>query len=382
MKFMKLQGAGNDFILIEESQIPSSLQESAFSRLVRHICDPHFCLGADGLMRIGPPVCGGHFSMRFYNRDGSAGELCGNGARCLVCYGLHRGLCSTDGTVRIETDSGMIWGQAAVLANEDPGMAWGQAAVPAVEDPGCFVPSFPSEAGIGTGLFTVRMPDPSCFRQMDLEAPAFYTGCDKPLAFNRSKADLEPPAFCTGCDRESGVRSYACFYMELGDPGVPHLILPLPDWCRQQAAPTWSPETHIRTLAPLLRPLAGRLRAHPALPKGANVNFYQITGSGTLTLYTYERGVEDFTLACGSGACCTASALLADGLLSPGPVLVHTAGGTLQVSCDLFCPLPQEKNALPIHNVHLTGPAEIVAEGILFLHWDSGIFPLETALCP
>ena len=81
VKFVKYEGAGNDFILIDD-------REGAFRPDAGHIaalCDRHFGIGADGLMTLRRSA-GLDCSMRYYNADGSAGEMCGNGARCFALF--------------------------------------------------------------------------------------------------------------------------------------------------------------------------------------------------------------------------------------------------------------------------------------------------------
>ena len=98
------------------------------------------------------------------------------------------------------------------------------------------------------------------------------------------------------------------------------------------------------------------IRHHDAFaPEGTNANFQKIESPNTLTIRTYERGVEDETLACGTGM--VANALIHDQLnnIEP-PVFVNVQGGdTLKVSW--------EKDNDSYKNVTLTGPAEIVFEG-------------------
>ena len=98
------------------------------------------------------------------------------------------------------------------------------------------------------------------------------------------------------------------------------------------------------------------IRHHSAFsPEGTNVNFQKMESLDTLTIRTYERGVEDETLACGTGM--VANALIHEKLnnINP-PVFVNVKGGdTLKVSWD------KEKDSFK--NVTLTGPAEIVFEG-------------------
>ena len=108
MKFTKMHGAGNDFILLDnrEAQLPLE----AVPALARRLCAMHTSLGADGLMLVIPAEHGGDYGMRFYNADGSLGEMCGNGARCICRYGYEFGLAGE--RQRIETTAGIVTGGA------------------------------------------------------------------------------------------------------------------------------------------------------------------------------------------------------------------------------------------------------------------------------
>jgi diaminopimelate epimerase len=85
MKFTKLQGAGNDFILIEADG-----KRRDWSHLAKAMCHRHFGIGADGLLLFSSK--NNALSMRMFNPDGSEAEACGNGLRCLVRYALNKGL--------------------------------------------------------------------------------------------------------------------------------------------------------------------------------------------------------------------------------------------------------------------------------------------------
>lgn len=89
MKFAKLQGAGNDFVLVETSDA-----ERDWSQLAIAMCDRHFGVGADGLLLLSPSKIA-DFQMREFNPDGSESEACGNGLRCLVKYVLDTKLVNT-----------------------------------------------------------------------------------------------------------------------------------------------------------------------------------------------------------------------------------------------------------------------------------------------
>ncbi|MFR3687663.1 MAG: diaminopimelate epimerase, partial [Enterococcus sp.] len=107
-------------------------------------------------------------------------------------------------------------------------------------------------------------------------------------------------------------------YVELGNPGIPHLVVHVPDLAM----------TELETILDFAR----KLRSHPAFEKGANVNFYDLLSDQTVVERTYERGVEDFTLACGTGTGSTAYALTKKGLVKSDPVVIEVLGGQLQVN--------------------------------------------------
>ena len=106
-----------------------------------------------------------------------------------------------------------------------------------------------------------------------------------------------------------------------------------------------------------LRELGRALRYHPAFPKGANVTFYEPVGEDHLLARTYERGVEDFTMACGTGAASVTAVLALQGKVSGRAVQVDMAGGILTI--DLTC----EQGA--VTEIYLTGPTNIVCKGTI-----------------
>lgn len=129
-------------------------------------------------------------------------------------------------------------------------------------------------------------------------------------------------------------------YVELGNPGIPHVVL----------------EADLEQDRDRLREFARRLRHDPAFPKGANVNLYTQTEENALRLLTFERGVEDFTLACGTGTGATVAALYLRGMLSGKGTQVQCRGGLLEVDI-----LPEH----PYPRIFLTGPAQALWEAPL-----------------
>lgn len=270
MRFTKMNGAGNDFILLDA--IAEPFDESAASALARSLCDRRRSIGADGLMLVTRAEGDADYRMRFYNSDGSPGEMCGNGARCIARYGYDRGIAGD--IQRIETTAGIVVGQR-----------------------------------IEEDLYCVRLNDP------------------------------------TAVETEIGIpwdgQILLVSYMELGDPGIPHAVLELPEWDTM-------PEDELRSLG-------AYIRSYAAFPKGANVTFRKRLGRDHVKAVTYERGVEDFTLACGTGAGATAAAMRLRGEIRDETLRLDFPGGELQVS------LSVEEDA--VCDIYLTGPTVVVAEG-------------------
>ncbi len=272
MNFWKVNGAGNDFIILDNRTSP--LPEEKLPETIRALCERHLSLGADGVMLVeAPDDPSSSLKMRFYNSDGSLGEMCGNDARCICRYAYETGLAGE--TQIIETTAGKVAGQRLDARN-----------------------------------YRIRLNDPSV---LDAERVVEVDG-----------------------------KSCRAAYVELGDPGIPHAVVEAAGLARADR------ET--------LRQLGARLRRHSAFPKGANVNFYEITGKDEVQLLTYERGVEDFTYACGTGTASTAAVLTLRGLISGRGSRFYMRGGVLVMDV-----LRNEKGR--ITDLYLTGPTNIVARG-------------------
>lgn len=102
MNFTKVEGAGNDFVLIESSGFDYDWPKMAIT-----MCDRHYGIGGDGLLLLSSsPVA--DFQMRMFNPDGSEAEACGNGLRALVRYVLDKGLVNgTPDHIFVETKAGI-----------------------------------------------------------------------------------------------------------------------------------------------------------------------------------------------------------------------------------------------------------------------------------
>ena len=270
MKFWKMNGAGNDFIIL--NNLEERLPREALPQIARTLCRRRLSIGADGLMVVEAADQGGDFKMLFFNSDGSVGEMCGNGARCICRYGFENGLAKE--AQAVETTAGMVTGER-----------------------------------IDRRRYRVRLNDPTTIR---LDCPVEVDGV-----------------------------TYPCAYVELGCPGLPHAAVPFPGLREADEGK--------------LRELGRRLRWHPAFPKGANVNFYELTGEDQIYEHTFERGVEDFTYACGTGTGSVVTVLTLQGKVSGHNVRARMPGGELVIDV--------ERDRDRVTDLYLTGPTNIVCKG-------------------
>ena len=100
MKFTKMQGAGNDFVVIESNN------NRDWPKLAVKMCNRHYGIGADGLL-ISLPSKTADFRMRIFNADGSESAVCGNGLRCLVKHFIDRNKAKNDSEIAVETSIGL-----------------------------------------------------------------------------------------------------------------------------------------------------------------------------------------------------------------------------------------------------------------------------------
>lgn len=245
--FYKIQGAGNDFILIDNQTL--ALSSDQLTTFAARVCTRRVSVGADTLIAVEAARDSGDFYARFFNADGSEAEMCGNGARCVARWAFETGIAKEK--MIIETIAGNV----------------------------------PAER---------------------LDKRTYRVQLNLPTVFEAAKT-IQVDGKVVTVD-----------YVELGNPGIPHLVVHIPDLAM----------TELETILDFAR----KLRNHPAFEKGANVNFYDLLSDQTVVERTYERGVEDFTLACGTGTGSTAYALTKKGLVKSDPVVIEVLGGQLQVN--------------------------------------------------
>ncbi len=234
IEFWKMNGSGNDFILIDNRD--GSVAEEEMGLLVKRACRRRESVGADGLIFV---TESDHFDFawRYFNADGGEVEMCGNGSRCVARFAYLKGMAKSKMT--FETLAG------------------------------------PVSAEVMGRVVKVLMPDPSGLKKdIDLPREAGWLGVD------------------------------------FINTGVPHVVVQVNDLSRH----------------PVFE--QGRsIRYHNMFsPEGTNADFMKVLGPNRLEIRTYERGVEDETLACGTGA--IASALIASVRdMVSSPANVRTKGG-------------------------------------------------------
>lgn len=252
LAFNKYQGAGNDFVMIDNR---NGQFDKSDLNLVRKLCDRRFGIGSDGLILI-ENHSDLDFDMIYFNSDGSK-SFCGNGSRCAISFAYELGLISTETT-------------------------------------------FNSTDGIHDGVYLsqkeieLNMHDVTTIEQIDED-----------------------------------------FVINTGSP---HYI----KFVEDVDAIDILPEAH-------------KIRYNSRFSKeGINVNFVQILSDNSLKIRTYERGVEDETLACGTGV---TAAAIAFKYTSEGEsdIKVEVKGGNLKVKFN--------KEGSLINNIWLIGAGEKVFEG-------------------
>ncbi|MEY2394221.1 MAG: diaminopimelate epimerase, partial [Acidobacteriaceae bacterium] len=256
LRFTKMNGAGNDFVMLDNRLGDVRLEAEQIAR----ICDRHRGVGADGILLLERATNGADFRMRYYNADGGEAEMCGNGARCFARF-AHKVAGAPD-RISFETPAGVI---GAELHGES---------------------------------VTLEMSDPHDVR-LNLSLP--------------------------------DVPRYASTHFI--NSGVPHVVIPVE-----------------RIEEVDVRGDGAAIRRHKMFaPKGANVNFLEKRGPKSVAIRTYERGVEDETLACGTGVVASALIFAANEKIE-GPITVTVRGG-----CDLTVGF--KKSGDNFSAVTLSGPS-------------------------
>ena len=119
--FLKVQGAGNDFVLVDARGPLAERLTLDWSAAAPKICDRHFGIGADGILLVEDTEAAAA-RMTIVNADGSDGQMCGNGFRCFTKYLIERaGIAPTDGRLPIETGAGVLHAELGDLHSGERG---------------------------------------------------------------------------------------------------------------------------------------------------------------------------------------------------------------------------------------------------------------------
>jgi diaminopimelate epimerase len=265
IRFWKMNGAGNDFVVVDNRA--GTVGGARLAEFARRVCPRRTAVGADGVLLVEPSgdrAC--DFRMRYLNADGSEASMCGNGARCIAVFAHAVGAAGP--RMRFLTGAGIVGAEVA---------------------------------GLGA---VIDMPEPTEPERRRIEV-------------GRENVDL--------------------WFL---DTGVPHAVVPVDDVEKVDVAG-----------------LGRAIRRHEAFaPAGTNADFISRGRDGALAIRTYERGVEDETLACGTGA--SAAALVAARVWKlPSPVELTARGGRLRVHF--------EERDGRFGGLRLEGPAEVSFRGEL-----------------
>ena len=270
--FTKMHGAGNDFVVLDETAGLLGLQPEHYRRLA----DRHFGVGADQILSVrAAPSADVDFEYVIHNADGGEVEHCGNGARAFVRYVRGRGL-TTKRRIRVKIQHGVI-----ELTETEDGRVTVDMGAPVFD-----LAALPFDP---TGLTPVPAPEADGPWQM------------WPLNLEQKPAqDL------------MGQAQAATVNVALVSMGNPHAVTLVDDVDR---AP-------VLALGPLIE-------HHPAFPRRVNAGFMQVLDRTHVRLRVYERGAGE-TLACGTGACAAVVAGIRLGLLD-ARVEVQARGGQLTI---------------------------------------------------
>ena len=310
MHFTKMQGCGNDYVVLDGRSISGMGEERG--ELAKALCDRHYGIGADGLLIL-QEGRRARLEMEMYNPDGSRAEMCGNGIRCAGKYFWEHGW-TTERRFLVECMERLVTveylkgeGRQAQLS-ADVGQAWFEA---------------------------VKIEEENKQNVAEKKRANGMLVKETQWEILRGRRDI----------KERTVQGWRLYHVSMGNPHAIVLLEEGEAWPTQTAESLWErgEEWPTQTAGPLLE------RAEE-FPEGTNVEFVKVKDRKRIELRVWERGVGE-TLACGTGACAAAAVCMQKDLTDE-KITVTLLGGELLV-----------QRHPSTGRLTLTGPAETVFEG-------------------
>ncbi|MBI2165995.1 MAG: diaminopimelate epimerase [Chloroflexi bacterium] len=286
MRFAKMHGAGNDYVVIDARK-----ESRDWGALAQKMSDRHFGVGSDGIILV-LPSSHAHLQMRMFDPDGSEAEMCGNGIRCLAKFALEREIVTlgSDQHLQVETMAGVRTvvpvriGSKVVRARVNMGM-----------------PRFkPEEIPVNVAQRVRRIGD--------LGATGHRTGASggTEFFFPREEMALDWPMIVDG-------QGFQITCLSMGNP---HAVAFLEEDVEN---------VDLAQIGPVVE-------HHPMFPRRVNFEIVNVVDRQHLRARVWERGVGE-TLACGTGACAIAVASSLHGYTGD-KVDITLKGGVLAVEWD------------------------------------------------
>lgn len=272
MKFVKMQGCGNDYIYVDGSK--ETVENKP--EVVKKLSDRHFGIGGDGVIFINPSKTA-DFEMEMYNADGSRSEMCGNGIRCVAKYVYDYGL--TDKTE---------------LAIESAGKVK-------------YITLYIKDGKVDQ--VKVNMGAPELLKEkVPVEMPS----------------ETESVIGCPICIDDDEYRM-TCVSM-----GNPHAVVFMDEILKKNPAENPTKQVDLKNFE--IEKIGPKFEHHPSFPNRTNTEFVEVVDRHTVDMRVWERGTGE-TLACGTGCCAVVVACVLNGRTEED-VTVRLLGGELQIHWD------------------------------------------------
>ena len=278
--FVKYQGLGNDFILVDNTKSASPLYTPA--EAVK-LCDRNFGVGGDGLIFAMPGQNGCDYTMRIYNSDGSEPQMCGNGIRCMARYlfdVIEKQTAATSSSSKVYK----IWTNAGEI-------------VPTIRPDGLIT------VDMGKPILQAKDVPTTLIPGTGVEIASAKTGSPAGRAINS-------PLLALG-------KTYSATAVSMGNP---HCVIFV------------DPATGFDGMDPPFATIGPVVEAHPTFPQKVNAEFVQVLSRSHVNMKVWERGAGP-TLACGTGACAVVVAGVLTGR-TERRCKVTLPGGDLEIHWD------------------------------------------------